>query len=136
MGLKEKRAIKEFQENNYEALKSRVLETLGFDVEIEVQWDTLAKDQNVDQYAEAIPNVYFEPQIQAYKNICQDDMGKEALAEVLKKVVIKNENDIWSASQWSKLEDGVLILDHETTTNSGNIDDRTEYLAELLENNL
>ncbi|WP_196888798.1 hypothetical protein [Aureivirga sp. CE67] len=133
MGLKEKRAIKNFQENNFETLKSELIDTLGFDVPVEVEWETLAKDGNVDLYDEAIPAIYFQPQIETFKDICQDDMGKEAMQEVLKKIVIKNENDIWSARDWAKFEDGILTLDHETTTNIGNVEDRVYYLKELIE---
>ncbi|WP_196894899.1 hypothetical protein [Aureivirga marina] len=136
MGLKEKRAIQNFKETKFEDLKTEVLNTLGFEVPMEVEWDSLAKDTKVDLYREAIPAIYFQPQIETFKDICQDDLGKEAMKEVLKKIVIKNENDIWSATKWAKFEDGVLTLDHETTSNMGNVEDRIYYLKELLENAL
>ncbi|MDR6241717.1 hypothetical protein [Aureibacter tunicatorum] len=111
------------------------MDVVGYELEIDVDWDSLAKDGNVDQYELSIPDVYFAPVLKVFKDVCQDDMGKEALQEVVKKIEFKNENDIWSARDWVKLKGDVLILDHETTTNSGNIDDRAYYLNEVLENN-
>ena len=135
MGLKEKRAIREFAENKYPEYQQQVLDAVGYDLEIDVNWDSLAKDTNVDQYERAIPDVYFAPLLKVLKEVCQDDMGKEAMQELVKKIEIKNENDIWSATEWVKMKGDVLVLDHETTTNSGNIDDRAYYLTELLESN-
>ncbi|BDD08112.1 hypothetical protein FUAX_05440 [Fulvitalea axinellae] len=136
MGLKEKRAIRDFQENKYNELKAELFTALGFTVDVEVDWDSLAKDEKVELYNSAIPDVYFAPQLEVYKDICQDDLGKEALMESLKTIRIRNANDIWSARDWCKFEDGVLTLDHETTTNSGNVEDRVYYLKELLESAL
>ncbi len=133
MGLNEKRAIKEFEEKQFPDLKKRILDALGFEVAIDVKWDTLAKNLNVDLYKEAVPDVYFEPAIQTFKDICADDLGKEALKAVLKSIVIQDENDIYSASQWMKLEEGVLTLDHESCVNHGAIDDRVWYLKDMLE---
>ena len=133
MGLKEKRAIKDFEEKQFPELRQRVLDALGFDVEIEVKWDSIAKNLNLDIYEEALTNVYFEPVIQSFQEICSDDMGKEALQDILKKIVFQDENDIYSASLWMKLEDGVLTLDHESCVNYGNVDDRKSYLTSMFE---
>ncbi|BDD07298.1 hypothetical protein AUTU_47810 (plasmid) [Aureibacter tunicatorum] len=128
-------SILSFAENKYPDYKQQILDVVGYELEIDVDWDSLAKDGNVDQYELSIPDVYFAPVLKVFKDVCQDDMGKEALQEVVKKIEFKNENDIWSARDWVKLKGDVLILDHETTTNSGNIDDRAYYLNEVLENN-
>ncbi len=136
MGLQEKRAIKSFEENQFPGLKDRMLQTLGFDVDIEVKWNTLDKNINLNNYEEAFAGVYFEPTIKAFEGICSDDMGKEALQEVLKKIVIQDESGIFSAHKWMKFEDGILTLDHESCVNFGAVDDRAENLQELLENSL
>ena len=133
MGLKEKRAVKSFEENSYPELKAKITDTVGFDLEIEVHWDTLAQDRMEHVYEDSFPKVYFQPVIQAFEDICQDDMGKEALQEVLKKIVIKNEAGIWSADKWASFADGVLTLDHDPTTNADNVSARQESLLAAVE---
>ncbi len=136
MGLQEKRAIKNFEENQFPDLKKRILETLNFDVDIEVKWDTFGKNLHLNTYEEGLASIYFEPTIKALEGICSDEMGKEALQEVLKKVVFQDESSVFSAHSWMKFENGELILDHESGVNYGAIDDRAKYLQEMLENSL
>jgi uncharacterized membrane-anchored protein YjiN (DUF445 family) len=109
---------------------------VGKEVEVEVNWSSISKDSMSHLYAEAWPQVYFQPLVKAMKSICSDDMGKEAIQETLKKVVIQDEIHTATPSRWSKFEDGVLTLDHMPTTNLGQIQDRTEAVQNLLENSL
>jgi len=136
MGLAERRIIKTFQENQYESFLKEVKEVVGKDLEIDVAWDTIALDGMSHLYEKAWPQVYFEPTITALKSICADDIGKEAIAGELNKIVIKNEGGISSAHKWVNFENNTLTLDHKPTTNLGQISDRVKSLQELLENNL
>jgi len=136
MGLAERRVIKSFQENEYQKFLAEVREVVGKDVDVDVQWDSLAEDGMSHLYEEAWVKVYFEPVKDALKSICSDDMGKEAITESLGKIIIKNEGDIHYAGKWSSFDGNVLTLDHKPTTNIDQINDRAKAVQTLLENNL
>src|SRR5690349_23914181 len=97
MGLAEKRALKEFQDKSYKQLTSEINKLAGYNIEFDIKWDNIALADYTHLYEEGFSKVYFEPIIGALKEITSDDMGKEALKETLKKVVIKNEGDIYYA---------------------------------------
>jgi hypothetical protein len=136
MGLAERRAAKAFQDNHAPALLADITSIVGDAVEIEVRWDALATDDQAHLYDECWPQVYFTPLATALRAIVVDDMGKEALAGALKKIVITNESGIYYGDRWASFEGGVLTLDHEPCTNVGQEQDRVDGVVTLLEKNL
>ena len=134
MSLAEKRAMKEFQENSYPDLEKKIKDAAGYDLEIEVNWDTLGKysaDDNTDYskfYNDDLPKIYFEPVALALADIAQDDMGKEALKEAVNKLVITNTYQVTGAT----LEDGVLTFDYRFT-NASEVDNRKQMIVKELE---
>ncbi|MGD1840999.1 MAG: hypothetical protein ACFB0B_08905 [Thermonemataceae bacterium] len=133
MGLKERRAIKALEENQYPVLKQKVSDTIGFEVEFEIDWDSLALEGRGNLYEEGFEKIFVEPLVGAFASICQDDMGKEALKESLKKVVIKDENGITSYNTWITFDTGVLTLDHKIDTNHNYVEERKNKIQETLE---
>ncbi len=136
MGLAERRITKEFQENEFQQFLKELKEVVGKDLEVDVDWGTLQVDGMSHLYQKSWPQVYFQPLLTALKSICQDDMGKEAIADELTKVVIKNEEGISSESRWSTFADNTLVLDHKPTTNVHHVEARAKKLQTLLENSL
>lgn len=132
MGLLEKRAVKAFQEGSYKKLTDEINSLAGYTIEFEVNWDSLAVEEYAEMYDEFFTEVYFLPVVNAVKEIAGDDMGKEALKETLKKIVIKNEGDIYSASSAYSFSSGVLTIDHLPYNNVNNTTERTTVLTELL----
>jgi hypothetical protein len=132
MGLLEKRALLAFQENEYKTLITEINSIAGYTIDIEVNWDSLAEEDYTQMYPEGFTKVYFTPIIDAFKEITIDDLGKEALKATLKKIVIKNEGDIYSASYAYVFSNGVLTIDHKPFTNIDNIEERSKELASLL----
>jgi hypothetical protein len=132
MGLLEKRALKAFQDGAYKNLTNEINKIAGFNVKFEVNWDTLALDEQSHLYEESFPKVYFQPIINAFKEITSDQMGKDALKETLKKIAIKNEGGIYYGSGAYSFDKGVLTIDHQPTTNIDNIQERSEELAKVL----
>lgn len=110
MGLAERRAIKAFQDNKYPKWKADIDAAAGFEVTIDVDWDTTtaAVEGYADCIEENLPKVFFRPLLEAIKGICIDDLGKEALKEGLKKVVIAGSDTYRSAT----FEYGVLTLSY------------------------
>ncbi|MDP5231849.1 MAG: hypothetical protein NWQ38_15755 [Cellulophaga sp.] len=136
MGLAERRIAKDFQENEYQAFLKEIQEIVGKEITVEVSWDTLSVDGMSHLYKECWPQVYFQPLTQALKSICEDEMGKEAIADELQKIIIKNEEGISSESRWASFSDKILVLDHKPTTNINQIDARANKLQKLLEDSL
>jgi hypothetical protein len=135
MGLAERRAIKAVEDKFFPAFKKDLDAAAGFDVPVEVKWETLALEDQTHLYEQCIPKVYFEPLVAAVKAICVDDMGKEALKGGLKKVILCNTKDASSYRGFS-FEDGVLTIDHRPTSNVDDIDERTKGIQEMVEKKL
>jgi hypothetical protein len=136
MGLSEKRALKTFQDGSYQKLTSEIHTLAGYPLEFEVNWDTIALDEYAEIYEESFSKVYFTPLVNAIKEITADDMGKEALKESLKKVVIKNEGgNVYGSTAYS-FNAGVLTIDHQPFSNIDNITERSMALSKLLMKNL
>lgn len=136
MGLLEKRALKAFQDDSYPKLTSEINTLAGYPIEFDVNWATLALDEKASIYEESFSKVYFIPLIDTIKEIITDDMGKEALKEALKKVVIKNEGGNVYGSNAYSFNEGVLTIDHEPFSNIDNITERSMELSKLLMKNL
>jgi hypothetical protein len=136
MGLQERRAVKTFQDGSYQNITSEINTLAGYTPEIDVKWDTLALEEYSHMYEEGFTKVYFTPLINALKEITADDMGKEAIKETLKKVVIKNEaGNVYGSTAYS-FSGGVLTIDHQPFSNIDNITERSEELSKLLMKNL
>ena len=136
MTLAERRIVKDFETDRFPALRTRVEEAAGFPVPMEVQWDTLAVPGESRLYAECWPLVYFEPLIAGLTAVCRDEMGRQAVKDAVKKIVIRNTKGCVYGDCWATLADGVLTLDHESLTNSGATEERTKGLVAALESSL
>jgi len=132
MGLAEKRAIKEFQDTIYPGLTKELHDVCGFAVDIEIQWETVTQDGMGHMFNESLTKVYFQPVIEAMKEICVDDMGREALKDGLKKLVFCNTKGTYLASEAISFEGGVLQVDHEPYSNLNHLDERRKRIVELV----
>jgi hypothetical protein len=131
MGLAERRAIKGFAEGRYLKLKQEIDAAAGFEVPIEVNWDSMAAEGYAELYEEAFPKVYFRPLIDALKSITIDDLGKEAIQEGLKKIVIED-----SGSSCPSFQLGVLKLSYHSVANLDYWMDRKKDIQAELEKGL
>jgi len=136
MALVERRAVAEFQERYYPALLKKIHAAAGYPVPVEVKWDTLALDKESDKYNTHWPDMYFEPLVAGLGRINKDDMGRAAIKEGIKKIVIQNENNNKNPDRWATLKDGVLTLDHLPTTNVQDRVLRGDKLGTMLEQKL
>jgi len=136
MGLVERRIVKEFEEKTFPELREKINAAAHKALEIEVDWKSLAVEGKSHLYEECWSQVYFEPLKTALENITCDYLGKEAIAESLNRVVIKNEARISLASKWCSFENNTLILDHKPTANLNQSPDRAKAVQQLLEENL
>jgi hypothetical protein len=131
MGLAEKRATMEFQNNTYPNLKQKIDEAAGFDVPMEIDWTSLAPPNQAAVYQEAWTKIFFEPAIEAFKTICIDDLSKNALKESLKKIEFRNSGQFCD-HQGITFAEGVLRVDHELF-NFDYVAQRTKAIVKALE---
>ena len=87
MGLAEKRWAAERKKTDEPSFKAQIFSTLGFDCAIEVDWDGFSENLDEVQY---ITNEQYglNNLVKALGTITADDIGKEAIKGVLKKIVI------------------------------------------------
>jgi hypothetical protein len=131
MGLAERRAIKAFTEGSFLKFKQEIDTVAGFEVPIEVNWDSLASEGYGELYEKAFYKVYFQPLIEALKAIAIDDLGRDALKEGLKKIAIED-----SGSSYPAFEFGVLTLRYYAVSNLDDWMDRKKSIQTALEKGL
>jgi hypothetical protein len=88
MGLAEKRWAAEKKNTDEAALVAKVNATLGFSVPIEIDWDGFSRHLDDAQYitheSYGVPNL-----VKALSSVTADALGKEAIKDALKKIVIQ-----------------------------------------------
>jgi len=87
MGLAERRKIKEIQDNILPGRLKDIEEICGAPIPYEIDWETFSDDLEGLNF---LDNISCHRLNMALRVICQDDMGKEAIRETLKKVKLKN----------------------------------------------
>ncbi len=87
MGLNERRKIKELQDVTLPERVKEIAEICGAAIPYEVDWDSFADDLEALNFMD---NLSCHRLNMALRVICQDDMGKEAVRDAVKKVKLKN----------------------------------------------
>jgi hypothetical protein len=136
VGIAERRVLADFQTELLPAFLKQIEEAAGHSVPVEVRWETMTTEGESHLYVDSWKQVYFEPLIAALKDVARDDLGKEALKNGLKKIVIQNTKKCYYPDCFSSFADGALTLDHEPTTNVHDVAPRTQALIKVLENSL
>lgn len=136
MGIAERRATKDFQDRALPALKEQIEKLAGFPVEIDINWNQLAKEGVADRYLENWKKVYFTPVIDALKSVGRDEMGREALKEGLKKISFSNSSDKYNADAAISFVSGELTIDHDPDCNVDYVTDRADHVKKVLEKGL
>src|SRR5215831_15874145 len=90
MGLNERRRMKELQEVSFPARVKEIEEICGVAIPYDVDWHSLADDGEALNF---IDNISCHRLNMALRVICQDDMGKAAVRQGLKKIKLKNVKD-------------------------------------------
>ena len=106
MGLNERRKIKELQEGVFPGRVKEIEEICGKAIPYEVDWDSLADDAEGLNF---IDNISCHRLNMALRVICQDDMGKQAVRDGLKKIKLKNVKE--RSARKMTFEGGVLEMD-------------------------
>jgi hypothetical protein len=135
MGLAERRAVEHFKSEDYPGWKAKIDQAAGFDVPVEVAWDELAVVDYASSYVTFFPKVYFQPMVDALTAVTADEMGKSAVRDGLKRIVVRNTHQYASTSGFAFVG-GVLTIDHKPDTNVDYGAERAQGLQKLLESGL
>ncbi|WP_052420006.1 hypothetical protein [Hyalangium minutum] len=118
MGLAEKRAVAAYQKDKWPTWQQKLNAITGFEPTYEIAWDQLAKEGYSAEYPTMFDYNFFEPLEIALKSICQDDLGKDALKEKIKKVSITSTRS-WCSLE-VKIEGDTLKLDADPSYERSN----------------
>ena len=135
MGLAERRGIKDFQDKHFIGHKAEIDEAAGFEVPLDVDWDSIAAPGYGHMYDIAFAKVYFQPLVLAFRDVCRDEMGRTALGAGLTRVAIKNSDRFYGGDSVA-CDEGVLTIDHKPVTNIDDVQIRAEAIVRLLEERL
>src|SRR5689334_7702526 len=105
MGLNERRKIKELQDVVFPGRVKEIEEICGQPVPYEVDWSSLQDDAEALNF---IDNTSCHRLNMALRVICQDEIGKQAVRDGLKKVKLKNVPD--KSSMKMTFDNGVLEM--------------------------
>jgi hypothetical protein len=105
MGLQERRAMEQAVQGWLPARQAELKEICGGDVPYDVDWASFEGDVKGIEWLE-----FNGPQqvSAAFRGVCTDDLGRQAVREGVKKVVLKNMAEIGQKALG--FQDGVLSL--------------------------
>lgn len=134
-GLAERRVMKDFADNHLPGLIQQVREACGYDIEVEMDWESLHHQGAHSSYwIENLKKVYFEPTITSFKSICGDDMGRDALKAKFNKIKFCNTDGRYRG--FCRVDGNTLTFDHSPDSNVDYGKERVKEMTEFLEKNL
>jgi hypothetical protein len=90
MGLEEKRKIKEYQDSIVPNRSKELAEITTGDIAYEVDWGSFADDMPALNFFD---NLAFHRINMAFRQLCTDQLAKDAVKEALKTIRLKNVKD-------------------------------------------
>ncbi len=136
--LPERRGIDAYQNGPFPQLRQRIQDAAGFAVPVEVKWDAIAVRGESSRYADKVywTDVYFAPIADALAKVGADAMGKQALKDRLKSIVILYDQDTAPLSAYEKgvtFEGGVLTINFQPGVNANDTAERRDAIVKKLE---
>ena len=136
MGLAERRIAAAYEKDKLPVWKQKIEAAAGGPIELDVQVEPLVKEGFLEHYPATLDYNFFQPLENAFKAICIDDMGRDALKAKIKKVRIKSDRN-WSSMEVT-VDGDTLVLDadpsYERTENA--VPDYTQRITSVLEKSL
>src|SRR5690349_3725544 len=87
MGLEEKRKIKEYQDTILPERTQELAEIVGGTIAYDIDWDSFADDAEALRF---LDNLSCHRINMAMRTICTDELGKEAVRDVVKSIKLRN----------------------------------------------
>ncbi len=134
MGLAERKALAQYQQNVFPAWQKKFNDLLGYPLELEVEWSTLGEEGQAHLFEEGLNVIYFEPLLLALQAVAVDDFSKQALRDGFKKFFVSG---IEPADRvFYTFSDKTLFYRHNFTGNENDLPDKRDRIVHLLEKNL
>jgi len=134
-GLRQRRAVKAFEDDVFPVLVTEIREAAGSEIPVEVDWDQLYHQDASEQFwSDNFTKVYFWPVRDALRSITADELGSEALRVKLTGIRVTNTDNRYS--DYVRFEDGTLVVDHCPMSNVDGHEERAKVIQAFLEDNL
>ncbi len=131
MGLAEKRLAEKIKVEEFAPFLTEFHQITGSNIVVEINWDTFIA---YDEYSlTRMKSNIFEALTDAFKYICQDQLGKDAVADGVSTIKIANTDDLekLSFSFENKVVEVTLALGGDVTSSWGS-DDYIKKIEEKL----
>ncbi|MDN6858789.1 hypothetical protein QO207_19525 [Pseudomonas sp. CAN2814] len=134
----EQAAISSYQQSVFQAQLKDIHHSAGFAVPVEVDWDSIALPGQAAHYGtdDYWTNVYFVPLAEALDMLTSYDLGRQAMKDKLKRIVIRYDASDSAAHDYRRavaFESGVLSINFRPASAAGQIEERTEAIQSSLE---
>ena len=136
MNLKERQTLEAFKSTHLSQLQTTVTDAAGVPFQFEFQWENLVGVDHLNYFNDSMEKSIFNVLASGFKQICSDDLGKQAVKNSIKKLVIKNERGSSNGREAFTLKDGVLTYDINPHTNHDYWEEKAKYLVNFLGENL
>lgn len=134
MGLAEKKAIHDFQTNNWPAMLERIKAAAGYELEVAPQWDTLMPhEKNAPKYAHFFEQFFVLPIENCFKEFAKEDFTKKAVSEGIKKITLSNTKNNYYSTGYVTVNGSEVNLEWDLWTNVDRVDERTKTLKTAIE---
>lgn len=138
MNLNQRRAVAAFQENYFPKWKKQIAEVVGFDVPVDVKWETLfykAESDDPKVLTEYWEKIFFEPTLKTFQAICIDDMAKSAVKTGIKGIFMSG-GDPYSPESSGKFDNGIFSITHLPNANIHEGDLKVKAWQKLIESKI
>ncbi|MGU3575497.1 hypothetical protein ACLBWZ_08185 [Brucellaceae bacterium C25G] len=138
LGLAERRAVAAYTTDVWPKYEKEIQDLAGFPVVIKLDMNSLAMPGLADSYAsdDYLRKPIIDPVLQAIGTITATDIGRTALKDGLKSIVIHYDEATAPASNYKnglKMEDGVLTINWKPYTNVDDVEPRALALISVIE---
>lgn len=137
-GLAERRAIAAFAADVWPRYEAEIQKQAGFPVPITLDFDSLSLPGLADSYAseDYLRKPIIDPILKAVGSIAATDIGKAALRDGLKSIVVRYDEKTAPASNYRdgvSMKDGVLTINWKPYNNVEDVEERTKALVQTIE---
>lgn len=141
LALAERRGLKAYQEKVWPEQLAAIHAAAGTPIAVEVHWEKLASRGYGQYFLEPgwFTDIYFVPLARALAEVGRDDIGREAIAAKLKRIVVTFDDATAPVSTYEnglRFEDGTLTVNFRPGENASDIDWRVQAIVALLEKSL
>ncbi|MGO1164680.1 hypothetical protein [Brucella pseudogrignonensis] len=138
LGLAERRAIAAYSTDIWPKYELEIQDLAGFPVAIDLDTQSLALPGLADSYAsdDYLRKPIIDPILQAIGTITATEIGRTALKDGLKKIVIHYDETSAPSSNYKdgvNMEDGVLTINWKPYTNIDDVEARALALLNVIE---